>query len=73
MSSDMPSVITSTVEHFGSPRNVDFTAYGVCIHTIFLNRFLTPKGADERPSSTEELDHASSRGGGILAAAAALK
>ena len=38
MSSDMPSVITSTVEHFGLPENVVFTACDAYIHTIFWKR-----------------------------------
>ena len=34
MSSDMPSAFGSTVEHFGSPGKVVFTAYDAVIHTI---------------------------------------
>ena len=36
MSSDMPNVFTSIVEHFGSPGTVVFTAYDAYIHTIFI-------------------------------------
>ena len=37
--SDMPNVFTSTVEHFGSPGTVGFTAYnGQCMYSHhFLN------------------------------------
>ena len=35
MASDMPNVFDSTVEHFGLPGKVEFTAYGAGIHTNF--------------------------------------
>ena len=47
MSSDMPSAFVSTVEHFGSPGKVVFTAYDAVIHTIFLNGLFRPHLAQQ--------------------------
>ena len=38
---DIPSVFTSTMEQFGSPGKVVFTAYEACVHTFLQSCVMT--------------------------------